>query len=214
MIVLKMRTIGEVIKEARVKRKLTFTKLEEETRIKKEFITAIEKEDWERLPEYPVVNGFVRSLAGVLKIDVRQTLAKLRRDYPPKNLRINPKPDVSPKILWSPKTTFLVAIAAFTLIIFSYLGYQYVKFISPPPLDVSVPLEGEVVTVPSLTVSGVTQSEAVVKVNNQPVLVGEDGKFSTEIEIFERTEDIEVKAISRSGKETTVHRNIKVEIAQ
>ena len=209
-----MRTIGEVLKEARVKRKLTFTKLEETTKIKREFISAIEKEDWEKLPEYPVVNGFVRSLAGVLKIDVRETLAKLRRDYPPKNLRINPKPDVSEKYIWSPKMTFLVAIAVFTLIILSYLGYQYVDFISPPSLEVINPNEEEVVTHPLLIVSGLTEPEAVIKVNNQPVIVEEDGKFFAEIEIFEGTQVIEVKAISRSGKETTMRRNIKVELAQ
>ena len=209
-----MRTIGEVLKEARVKRKLTFTYLEEETKIKKEFIAAIEKEDWEKLPEYPVVNGFVRSLAQVLKIDVKGTLAKLRRDYPPKSLSINPKPDVSPKNLWSPKVTFLAAVAVFTLIILSYLGYQYIDFISPPSLEVIVPNEEEVVKHPLLLVSGKTEPEAVIKVNNQPVIVEEDGMFYAEIEIFEETSEIEVKAISRSGKETTVRRNIKVELAQ
>jgi cytoskeletal protein RodZ len=207
-----MRTIGEVLKEARVKRKLTFTKLEETTKIKREFITAIEKEDWEKLPEYPVVNGFVKSLAGVLKIDVKETLAKFRRDYPPKNLRINPKPDVSEKYIWSPKMTFLVAIVVFTLIILSYLGYQYVDFISPPFLEVINPNEEEVITHPLLIVSGLTEPEAVIKVNNQPVIVEEDGKFFAEIEIFEGTQVIEVKAISRSGKETVIHRKIKPEL--
>lgn len=209
-----MRTIGDVIKEARIKKKLSYANIEKETKIKKEFVRAIEKQQWVRLPEYPVVNGFVRSLSDVLGLDRKQTLAKLRRDYPPKSLRINPKPDVSQKIVWSPKFTFLAGVLVFSLIIISYLTYQYIDFISPPDLEVKFPEDGQVVTNKNLTVSGSTEPEAVIKINNQPVIVGQDGGFSTEIEIFEGTDEVEVKAISRSGKETTVHRNIKVELAQ
>lgn len=207
-----MKTVGEVLKEARVKRKLTFAKLEEETKIKREFIAAIERQDWDKLPEYPVIYGFVRSLSSILRVDKKTALAKLRRDYPPKSLRINPKPDVANKFIWSPKQTFLAAIAIFFLITFSYLGYQYIDFITPPSLEVVKPEEGEVVTHPLLEVVGITEPEAVVKVNNQPVIVEEDGKYFTEIEIYEGTEEIEVKAISRSGKETVVRRKIKPEL--
>jgi len=207
-----MRTIGEVLKEARIKRKLTFSKIEEKTKIKKNFISSIEKQDWEKLPEYPVVYGFVKSLADVLRVDRKQTLAKLRRDYPPKSLRINPEPDVMDKFIWSPKLTFLAAIVIFSLVIASYLGYQYFDFISPPSLEVVSPKDGEVVNRSILEVSGITEPEAVVRVNNQPVIVEEDGNFNAEIEIFEGTKDVEVKAISRSGKETVIHRRIVPEL--
>ena len=75
-----MKTIGESIKSARTRKKISRAKLEEETKIKKEFIEAIESEEWSNLPEYPVVRGFVRSIAQTLKVDTRKMLALLRRD--------------------------------------------------------------------------------------------------------------------------------------
>ena len=203
-----MKTIGETLKETRIRKKYSRARLEEETKIKKEFIEAIEKGNWEDLPEYPVVQGFVKSIATTLKVNEKQTVARLRRDYPPKKLRISPKPDVSDKFVWSPKLTFLVGVVAVSLIVLSYLTFQYIDFISPPPLSVDRPKDGEVINQNTIIISGKSDPEAVVKVNNQLVLVEEDGSFYSEIEIFEGTEEIEVKAISRSGKETVVRRKI------
>ena len=45
-------------------------------------------------------------------------------------------------------------------------------------------------------------------------IVGEDGTFETEIEIFEGTGEVVVVAKSRSGKETVVARKIKPELRQ
>lgn len=196
------------MKEARTRRKFSRAKLERETKIKKEFIEAVEKQDWQVLPEYPVVQGFVKSMAGALRLNRCSIMALLRRDYPPKKVSINPKPDVSDKFVWSPKLTFVVGIILVALAILGYLGFQYADYISPPELTVVRPKNEEIVTVRKLIVEGVADSDAVVRVNNQPVLMGEDGSFVTEIEIFEGTGEIVVKAISRSGKETEVRRKI------
>ena len=207
-----MKTLGEALKETRLKKRYSRERLEKETKIKKEFIKAIEDENWEVLPEFPVLTGFVKNIATVLKINLNQTVAFLRRDYPPKSLRINPKPDVANKFSWSPRLTFLAGIITVSLFILGYLVFQYLKFITPPNLTVINPKEEQVVNQLILEVTGKTNPEATIKVNNQPALVDEEGNFTTEIEIFEGTGEVVVKAISRSGKETTVSRKIKVEL--
>lgn len=203
-----MRTIGKLLKESRQKKKYSRKTLEEVTKIKKEFIESLEKEDWKSLPEYPVVQGFVKSIAGSLNLNQRQVMALLRRDYPPKKLRINPKPDLSEKFRWSPRLTFLLGVIIVSTLILGYLGYQYNKFISPPVLQVYQPQDNQEIKKRELVVSGTTDHDAVVRINNQPVLVEADGNFSAEIEIFEGTYEIVIKATSRSGKETEVRRKI------
>ena len=89
---------------------------------------------------------------------------------------------------------------------------QYKSFISPPTLTVKEPYENHVVKEEVLKVLGTTDPEATVKVNNQPVLINEDGMFEAEIEIFSGTTEIVVVAKSRSGKETIVRRKIKPEL--
>jgi cytoskeletal protein RodZ len=206
-----MRTIGSFIKEARLRKKYSLEKLGETTKIKRDFIAALEKQDWVSLPDFPVLTGFAKNIAKALGLNEGETVAILKRDYPPKSLPINPKPDVSDKFVWSPKLTFLVGVGVVLLAVISYLLISYVKFLSPPSLEVLRPLEDEVLTERTLIVSGKTTSDAVVSVNNQPFIVSDEGAFEGEIEIFEGTESIVVKAKSRSGKETVISRKIKVE---
>jgi cytoskeletal protein RodZ len=204
-----MKTIGKYIKDARVKKRYSKSRVEKLTKIKGEFIEAIEKETWSKLPDFPVVVGFVKSIARVLKIDEKQATALLRRDYPPKELHVNPKPDVSDKFRWSPRVTFIAGVVAVLLFTLGYLGFEYYKFVSPPSLTVNVPKENQEITQSPVTVSGSTTSDATIKVNNQPVLVDDNGNFTTQLEVTNDTKQIVVEAISRSGKETTIHRNIE-----
>lgn len=206
-----MNTVGKTIKEARLAKRLSLANLEAKTKIKKEFAMAIEEGNWEALPEFPVVSGFVKNIARAVGISQEKALALLRRDYPPKNLSINPKPDVGDKFVWSPKLTFITGVAIILVLILGYLGYQYKKFISPPSLSVVEPVQDQVIKQRKVKVSGRTDPDATVKVNNQPVLTNEEGNFSVEIEIYEGTGEIEIKVTSRTGRETTVRRKINPE---
>ena len=89
-----MKTIGKFLKEARIRKGYSLSQLEDDTKIKKTFIEAVEKENWASLPDFPVTLGFVKNIAKYLGADERTAVAILKRDYPPQNLSINPKPDV------------------------------------------------------------------------------------------------------------------------
>ena len=203
-----MKSIGPTIKEARLRKKISLAHLENETKIKKDFLIAIEGENWAILPDLPVVTGFIKNIASVLSLNESQLTAMLRRDYPPKKLAINPRPDVSDRFTWTPRFTFFAAAGAIFVFILGYLIFQYKSFVTPPVLSVSRPKEGAIVTTGTVRVEGETDPNATVKVNNQPVLVADDGNFSVDIEIYEGTGEIVVVATSRTGRETTVRRTI------
>lgn len=207
-----MKTTPEIIKEARLRKKISLIRLENETKIKKEFLQAIEAGAWNKLPDFPVLVGFVKNIADFLDVNQNRLVAMLRRDYPPKKLIINPKPDVSEKFTWTPKLTFYVVTAILGIFILGYLVFQYARFVRPPTLSVSMPEEGMTVVARQVAVVGKTDPDIAVKINNQPVLVNEDGTFSAQIQIHEGTTEIVVKATSRTGKETTVRRTIKVRL--
>jgi len=205
-----MKTIGEILKNARVEKKFSLESLEKITKIKPTFITLVESESWDKLPAFPVVLGFVKSLSGALNLEEKVIVATLKRDYPPKKLTINPKPDISSKFVWGPKITFTLGVLAFLVLIFGYLGFQYYKFLSPPNLSVESPKEEQLVSGNSVLVFGNTDTDAKITVNNQPVLVSDDGNFSVNIGVVINTREVVIKAISRSGKERVVTKKIIV----
>ena len=206
-----MRTIGQIIKAARIEKRFSLKKLEELTKIRSTFIESIEKENWQALPSFATVLGFVKSVSAALGIDEKVVVATLKRDYPPNKLNINPKPDAVTRFSWSPKLTFILGIGLVILSILGYLSFQYVRFISPPPVTVESPIDGQIVTGKSLMVFGTTESDAKITVDNQPVLVSDDGKFSTTIGVNQETKEIVIIASSRSGKERTIIRKITVQ---
>jgi cytoskeletal protein RodZ len=53
-----MNTVGQILKDARLTQKISLSDLEKITKIKKEFLVKLENEDWNNLPEFPVVSGF------------------------------------------------------------------------------------------------------------------------------------------------------------
>lgn len=206
-----MKTIGEILKDARVRKKYSLKSLEEITKIKSSFIDAIENQKWDNLPSFSTVLGFVKSLSAPLGLDEKSTIAFLKRDYPPKKLRINPKPDVGGKFFWSPKLTFTIGIGLAIIAILGYLGFQYYRFVAPPRLSVESPKENQTVSESDVTVFGSTDSDVKITVNNQPVLVSDDGKFSVSIPVAQETTEITVIAVNRSGKSTTISRRIVVQ---
>ncbi|HKC04636.1 MAG TPA: helix-turn-helix domain-containing protein [Patescibacteria group bacterium] len=206
-----MKTVGQILKEARLKKNYSLGYLEEKTKIKKDFIESIENEKWESLPPFATVLGFVKNVSTLLGLEEKSVIAVLKRDYPPRKLNINPKPDVSSKFIWSPKLTFALGTIAILVMIFGYLIFQYLAFISPPTLNIDSPKDNQVITGASVLVFGTTNGDAKITVNNQPVIVSDDGKFSVNISVVPETKEIIIKAISRSGKETVVRCTIKVE---
>lgn len=206
-----MKKISEILKTARVEKKLTLVELADITKIKSSFIEAIEEEDWEALPPFPTVLGFVKSIATALSIDENMAVAVFKRDYPPKKLWISPKPDVTNKFIWSPKLTFTIGVGLILLVLFGYLIVQYIHFVSPPQLSVDSPKDGQLINTGDVEVFGITDSDVKILVNNQPVEVSSDGKFKVNLEVVSETKEIVVVASSRSGKITTVRRTINVQ---
>lgn len=207
-----MKRIGTFLKSARMEAGITYRELARDTKIKPEFLENLEEEQWDKLPELPVVVGFVKSVADALAINRDQAVALLRRDYPPRKLSINPKPDLKREFRIGPRFIIGLVCTLFVCVLAAYLIYQYRAFTSPPALTVISPVENELVSTTKLTVRGTTDLGSTVRINGQPALSDKDGNFVAEIEVASEMTAIEIKAISRSGRETVISRTIDVEL--
>lgn len=210
-----MKTIGEYLADARKSRGISIHALSEKTKIRATFLKALERGKWSELPEFSVVAGFVKSVAGELDVPREQAMALLRRDFPSTYSRsgqVLPRSEIKREFRVSPQLAFFFGVALVILVVAGYLVAQYISFVRPPELYVDSPSEGQVVLAPELRVSGTTSVNATVIVNTQPALVAPDGTFATTIEIDKNTTKVEIVATSRAGKETRVTRTIKPEL--
>lgn len=77
-----METVGEILKNAREKKRLTIESLEKKTRIVSRYIEALENNEFDKLPGEIYVKGFIKTISDKLLLDSDKVLERY-------NLQIN-----------------------------------------------------------------------------------------------------------------------------
>ena len=133
-----MSVLGDTLRQARAQKGITLRQAEQEIRINRHYLAALEDEDFENLPALPYQRGIVRAYAAYLGLDQTRLVELFdeargpRADDPPRIETIEP---VEMPSHWAPN----FAVIAFTFIagaiIFAWLYSAYFK--APPVSDLS-----------------------------------------------------------------------------
>jgi len=203
-----MITAGEVIKNKRESLGKNLTTVSTDTKIQKRYLEYIENNEFDKFDSEIFASGFLKIYSKYLDLDVDKVLALYRRSTKidtkvPKKGKLNTKKE-SFKI--SPKLIAIISLSIFLLSVISYIGYQIYKFQRPPLLTVSQPVNEYISEEEELIVKGVTESMAVVNINEQQVDINEKGEFEETITLKKGVNSISVVAWkeSNSNLKTTV----------
>ena len=208
-----MRTVGQVLKEERERKFFSLDEIEKATKIRKELLSALEEGLYQKLPPQTFVQGFIKNYGKFLGLNTEKLLAVYRREFsegknPPKILESFSNPLDKRKFKITPAKALGSAILILIIIFFAYLWFQYRFLVVAPFLDVQVPIDQQSVSEAAVTVSGRTDTEAKVTINNQEIQVDSSGKFSQEIKLSDNVNSIVIVATSKSGKETKIERTV------
>jgi cytoskeletal protein RodZ len=209
-----MKTVGEMLKEARGEKRLTLEDISRDTRINVKYLKAIEANDFDHLPPATFTKGFMQNYAKCVGLEPKTVLAIFRRDYDSDERgRIIPRglsEPVRSRINWfTPTTTTIVLSVTIGVLILSFFIRQIITFRSAPPLEITAP--GDQAQVTSLvSVTGTTHPQATVTVNNQPAIVSESGEYSLSLDLTEGEHTLVVVATSRGGQSRTLQRVVTV----
>lgn len=199
-----MKTVGELLVNARKSKDLTIQKLSLVTKIDPDHIKNLEKDQYHKLPPPTFIKGFIRNIATVLDQNPDELIAIFRRDY------LSPKPTLIPnstvgsrskrKLQVNPQLS--MAILGFTVFIL-YLGFQLRAYIIPPKLSITQPPPKAVVISP-LVIEGHSDPDSIIQVNqNTPLYPDSSGYFITNISLPPMETDLEIKSTNRFGRTTT-----------
>ena len=126
-----MVTVGEILKEKRLEQKLTLKEIEEQTKIKKEYLSALEKSHYQNLPPVAYIQGFIKNYSQILGVRPEPLLAIFRRDYKEKTGPIFS--DKQPGgFCWTPRLTLISLFILVTLFFIGYLFWQYHLLLKSP----------------------------------------------------------------------------------
>lgn len=204
-------TLGEKLRSLRNERRISLGEISRHTRIQAKYLEYLEEGAYDKLPVDVYVKGFLRGYAEFFGIDekclirlyekekgIKTNLEKKEDNKVAKRESIN----ISPFLI-TPK---IISITAGILLVFGGFFYLYKEigaFTNVPKLVVLNPEQNSIENSNSVTVEGVTDKDAKLFINNQPILVSDEGSFSEKLALQFGTNTITVKAVNRFDKAAT-----------
>lgn len=166
-----MKKAGEIIKSARIKEKLSLNDVSTETKIPEEYVRAIENNNFDQLPEGVYAQLYVKKFAEYVGLSGEKIAAVFRRDYQEEEK--SAKFSLAQFNFFSKWQTY-IGVGFLATIFIGYLTYQYLNFVRPPGVRITQLERGS----QGWLVSGRTNPQATIKINQQLVNLDEEGRFN------------------------------------
>lgn len=212
-------TLGEKLKKLRSERRISLNEVSRATKIQVKYLEYLEEGAYERLPADVYVKGFLRNYSEFFGIEER-TLIKLyekergiRNNLEKSKGKKNPpaggeKINISSFVV-TPRLIVISSIAILVLGGFFYLYKEIGAFASTPRLVILSPDKNYSTSGNSVTIEGVTDTDAKIFINDQPILVGDDGKFREDLTVQGGANTVIVRSVNRFDKEASETLNIQ-----
>jgi len=196
-----MKRASFLLETARLDRELTQDEISKKTKIPLRYLQAFEKESQNNFPDEHYCSLMLQEYARYLGLNPNDIVSIFRRDYAKKVCDHNQKISF---LSFTPQFTYTIIVALLIILFSAYLIFEYIKFNRPPVLKVDWPSYSKIVEI-----RGNTDSESTVKINENLVVVDQNGNFAKKIEISTSEAKIVVESTSPAGKTTVEEKILK-----
>jgi len=186
-----------ILKNARQNRDLEISDICKKLKISSKYLEAIESENRNEFPEEPYCSLIIKDYANFLGLNGEDILSLFRRDFAALS-----KSKTANHHQWflTPQFTFKIAVVLSFVFFASYLVVEYLKFNHPPVLKVNWP-EKSAIKQTSFDLTGITDADSTIRINNDLVIVDPSGAFEKKIILSgSDSSKIVVEAKSPNGK--------------
>lgn len=127
-----MKTVGEILKETRIKKAIDFEAIEKETKIRTKYLKALETDEFGGIGSATTVKGFIKNYGEYMGLDSQKLLAIFRRDFTEDKigqvvLRGMAQPLDNSTLVWNPKKTTLAVVAFLVALVMGFLAWHVVS---------------------------------------------------------------------------------------
>ncbi|MFA5749906.1 MAG: helix-turn-helix domain-containing protein [Candidatus Shapirobacteria bacterium] len=195
---------SSLLKNTRLDKEWELEDISKKIKVPLKYLDAIENEIVANFPSEPYCSLIIKDYADYLGLNGTEILSLFRRDFDQKR-----KVKSSKKTFFSftPQFTFTVSIIAILIIFSFYLISEYLKFHQPPKLKINWPHESTV-SASIIEINGSTDIEATIRVNQDLILVDNNGNFQKKINLNSGDNRIVIESTSPNGKTTIEEKTI------
>jgi transcriptional regulator with XRE-family HTH domain len=208
---MKEETLGQVFKRYREEAGLKIEQVEKETKISCRMILALEKDDYNILPEDLFTKNIIRSYAEYLSLDYNKLLNLYEEGQAQKKETQATREQKGFKVYITPQIFRYIIIGLLVSIFLVYLGLQINKIFTPPELIIYEPPQSLVTAQNFIEIKGKTEKEARVFINGKEIYIDTNGKFLATLDLQKGLNTIKITALKKHSKESVVFRQILVQ---
>jgi len=209
-----VQSLGEKLEAARLRRtSLSLPEIAKKINIQKEYLHYLEAGRYDQLPADVYVQGYLKSYAKFLRINLSSVIKIYNREKSIDNKINNFKKDKkkfisSVSFVLTPRMIkiFFIFLAVFGIVF--YLWYQVSGLSRPPKLVIYNLDQDKTVKEETITVFGQSDLDSDLKINDQPIFVDSEGNFKETISLQSGVNILRIIATNRFDKETLVERKI------
>ncbi len=204
------RPLGSKLKERRLLLGVSIDELSQVSGVAAKYLRWIERDEWSFLPGGVYTKGFLRKYAQA----VGENPEKIIRAFEKKSGEAKLPVERKKSALWlpqnvSPRALRNIIIGVVLLALVGYIVYQLSPVLARPEVNIETPKDAEtVVREDSIVLAGRTEGSASVYLNGHPLALSNEGRFETVVELLPGLNVLEIKAVSRFGKERVEERKI------
>ena len=202
----KRKPLGTILKSARTKAEATIEEAEHKTKIRKNYLIALEEGNYDSLPSEAYNIGYIRIYAQFLKLDSEKIIRLYKEERSDVRLHI-PKSKFAPiktadwQFLITPKIIGSIVGVIMLVGLAAYIGSALKKFTSPPEITITSIPSGYISSVDTVKVAGATAPGAVVFMNQEAVTTDKEGNFSQDVKLTPGVNQIQVTSHNRADRE-------------
>lgn len=200
-----MTSVGEILRQQRLKKELPLEQVERELRIRKKYLEFIENNNWEFSSKI-YLTGIIKNYARYLELDEKKILAFFRRDYA-KTEENEFKKRVAKTQITADTTRWIRNAIFLIIIIFSlYFGFQIYNYFSPPKIEIISPQTNVFSKEKLIKIKGKTKPESQVYLNDNEVFLDKYGNFVFNFPLEKGENKLKIEVVGPNGKKSVLEK--------
>jgi len=200
------QTLADKLNKARLESGLSLEELSQSTKIQPKYLETLERGDYNNLPGDIYAKAWIKIYAQSLGLNSKELLAdyKIEKTIGEKLYKVAAPKSSSKNFpvfdILAPKNLKRAGITLIVLALLSYLGWELNNIIAPPKVIIFEPENNFKTTASSLEIKGSTKPEVQLTINNELVLLNEDGSFNQTINLAIGLNNLQISAKKKHSK--------------
>lgn len=213
------RFLGDYLKQRRLSFNIELSEIERDTGIRPEYIDALERRDFEKLPADIYLIPITKQYALYLGLDADAVIDQLKEeklDY----LNHQNQSEIDSKLVLShtspitgKKIFISLATSILGLVVF-YIVQQFYQVSSPPDIVIFEPATGITVSSNNILVKGKTSNASKIEFNGKVINTDTEGQFNIPVDLKNGENNIAIVATSNNGQKNGENLIVYADIPQ